>query len=58
MFPFISKELVEELNKRFPDLSPSIDETHTQLMWRGGQRSVVEMIIQLHEDQLSSDLGE
>lgn len=58
MFPYISKELVEELDKRFPDRSPTYDETHTALMWRGGQRSVVEMIKQLHEDQLSSDLGE
>lgn len=58
MFPYISKELVEELDKRFPDRSPAYNEAHTTLMWRGGQRSVVEMIKQLHEDQLSSDLGE
>ena len=58
MFPYISRELIEELDKRFPDRSPAYDETHTALMWRGGQRSVVEMIKQLHEDQLSSDLGE
>ena len=58
MFPYISNELIDELNVRFPKKSPLEDEDHSQLMWRGGQRSVVELLNQIHEDQLASHLGE
>ena len=58
MFPYISNELIEELNVRFPDKSPTENEELAQLMWRGGQRSVVDFLIQIHEDQMASQLGE
>ena len=58
MFPYTSEELLKQLDERFPDKSPSIDETYDALMWRGGQRSVVDFLNQIHEDQLASKLGE
>ncbi len=58
MFPYISNELIEELNVRFPDKSPTENEELAQLMWRGGQRSVVDFLIQAHEDQMASQIGE
>jgi hypothetical protein len=58
MFPYITNELIEELNVRFPDKSPTENEDYAQLMWRGGQRSVVDFLIQAHEDQMASQLGE
>ncbi|MDA8995193.1 hypothetical protein N9H36_00470 [Planktomarina temperata] len=58
MFPYITNELIEELNVRFPDKSPTVNEDYAQLMWRGGQRSVVDFLIQIHEDQMASQLGE
>jgi len=58
MFPYISNELIEELNVRFPDKSPTENEDYAQLMWRGGQRSVVDFLIQAHEDQMASQIGE
>ena len=58
MFPFISNDLIDELNTRFPEKSPHQDEDHSQLMWRGGQLSVVELLNQIHEDQMASQLGE
>ena len=58
MFPLISKELIDELNRRFPDKSPTLDEAERALMWRGGQRSVVEFLIKTFEDQERSRLGE
>lgn len=58
MFPHISNELMEELNQRFPNKSPDISETHADLLWRGGQRSVVDFLQKIFEEQSSSQLGE
>ena len=56
MFPYITNEVIEELNVRFPDKSPTANEDYAQLMWRGGQRSVVDFLIQIQEDQMASQL--
>ena len=58
MFPLITQELIDELNRRFPDKSPTLEEAERALMWRGGQRSVVEFLIKTFEDQERSRLGE
>ena len=58
MFPYITNEVIEELNVRFPDKSPTENEDYAQLMWRGGQRSVVDFLTQIHEDQMASQIGE
>ena len=58
MFPYISKELLDELNSRFRFQSPQYLEQHDILMWRGGQRSVVDFIQTLYEEQEASKLGE
>jgi hypothetical protein len=51
VFPYVSKELIEELNQRFPQKSPQKGEPHEDLMWRGGQRSVVEFLTLICEEQ-------
>ena len=51
MFPYTSEELLNELDKRFPEKSPTLDETYETLMWRGGQRSVIQFLRQQFEDQ-------
>jgi len=58
MFPLVSKELIEELDSRFPNQAPLLEEDYAKLRWRGGQRSVVEFLIKIHEDQIASQLGE
>jgi len=58
MFPYISKELLDELNSRFPVQAPQYLEQHDILMWRGGQRSVVDFIQTIYEEQETSKLGE
>jgi len=58
MFPYISKELLDELNSRFPVRAPQYLEQHDILMWRGGQRSVVDFIQTIYEEQEASKLGE
>ena len=44
MFPYISEELLIELDERFPNESARPDETINALMFKGGQRSVVEFL--------------
>ena len=56
MFPYTSEELLNELDKRFPEKSPTLDETYETLMWRGGQRSVIQSLRQQFEDQSKRQL--
>ena len=50
MFPYISNEVVEELNVRAPDKSPTANEDYAQLMWRGGQRSEIPLLRKQFEE--------
>jgi len=36
--------LIAELDENFPPLNPHPDDSHSQIMYRSGQRSVVEWI--------------
>jgi hypothetical protein len=56
MFPYTSEELLNELDERFPEKSPALDETYETLMWRGGQRSVIQFLRQQFEDQSKRQL--
>ena len=56
MFPYISEELLNELEERFSNQSPHLDETYQHLMWRGGQRSVVEFLRKQFKDQSQRQL--
>ena len=58
MFPLIPNDLIIELNRRFPNQSPMLGETHHELIWRGGQRSVIELLNKTFEEQDASRLGE
>jgi hypothetical protein len=55
MFPYISEELIKELQERFPHKSPHSHEAIEQLMFRGGQRSIVDFLITMQEEQLSKN---
>lgn len=39
--PTISKALLEAMDRLWPERSPNLSESHADLMWRGGQRSVI-----------------
>ena len=58
MFPYISQDILNELNNRFPVMAPQYLEQHDMLMWRGGQRSVVDFLTTLHAEQETAKLGE
>ena len=58
MLPLIPKDLLDELNRRFPNQSPQDGEIYQGLIWRGGQRSVIEFLNTVFEEQEASRLGE
>jgi len=55
--PYIPPELLNALNKRFPEQSAqSAGSSHEELMWLGGQRSVIRFLNQAAEDQTRNSL--
>lgn len=56
-FPYVSPELLEELKKRFPERSPQIGESHNDLLWRGGQCSVIALLESKFKDQAPKNRG-
>lgn len=51
VFPYVSAELIRALEERFPQRSPQKHESHEDLVWRGGQCSVVDFLRAEHDDQ-------
>jgi hypothetical protein len=43
-FPLVSKELLEELEKRFPDRLPDYMESNDSIRYRSGQVSVIRLL--------------
>jgi hypothetical protein len=48
---FVNKELIEHLNKLFPNKVPDISENERQIWFKAGQASVVSYLKQLLEEQ-------
>ena len=48
-YPHTADDLLEILKEAYPPTSPQQDETYEHLMFRGGQRSVVDWLIVLKE---------
>lgn len=42
--PTYSADLIEALDKQYPLRNPDVNDTEKQIMYRAGQRSVVEML--------------
>ena len=49
--PEIPKEIVDWLDQTFPVVSPKLDESEHQIFYRVGQRSVVDCLISMFEEQ-------
>ena len=49
--PPISVELINVLDKRFPDQCPKLDEIDRMIWFAAGQRAVVDFLIKQHKRQ-------
>jgi hypothetical protein len=50
-FPVVSKELIEELEKRFPDRSPDLSTPIDEIRYKSGQVSVVKLLRSMFDVQ-------
>ena len=51
-FPHITRALLAELEERFPARYPNLDWPDREIWYRAGQRSVVDFLIQLFDEQM------
>ena len=51
-FPFISRDLIEELDRIFPERSADLKWTDREVWFYSGQRNVVRILRSHHEAQL------
>lgn len=54
--PYISKELIEYLEKHFPDRMPPHTLSHQEFIRRAAEVNVVRHLRSLHEDQVQNSL--
>lgn len=50
-FPVVSKELLEELEKRFPDRCPELSASIDEIRFKSGQVSVVLFLRSIFDNQ-------
>lgn len=50
-FPTIPHDLMEELEKRFPEMTPPLTMSLEEIRWKGGQRSVVRFLRSQYDRQ-------
>ena len=53
-FPLLPRGLLEALDKAFPMRDPSIRDTHDTIMWRGGERQVVNFLREVEAAQAAN----
>ncbi len=53
-FGLTAKTLISKLDETFPKLNPIPEDTTNRIMYRAGQRSVVEFIYRLLEEETKS----
>ena len=50
-FPVITSDLLEEMDRLFPERSPDFKWSDKECFWSGGQRSVVRFLLQQYQIQ-------
>ncbi|MFB2563640.1 hypothetical protein [Rhizobium sp. IMFF44] len=50
-FPYIPKDLIEALDKRFPERTPSLKTSLDEIRWKGGERAVVRFLLEQYDRQ-------
>ena len=49
--PIITKEIIDYLDSLFPDKCAELDQTEKEVMYKSGQRSVVEHLLNKQSEQ-------
>jgi len=56
ILPALSQELINKLDKLFPDKCPLLTDTEREVWYKVGQRSVINYLQQTYDDQLEQDI--
>ena len=49
--PTYAIDLIEELNKSYPNKHPNLSDTEREVWFKAGQRSVVDALLSIAQDQ-------
>ena len=50
-FPTVPRDLIDALDKRFPEKTPSLTASLDEIRWKGGERNVVRFLLEQHRRQ-------
>ena len=56
VLPALSQELINKLDKLFPDKCPLLTDTDREIWYKVGQRSVINYLQQTYDDQLQDNI--
>ena len=56
VLPALSQELINKLDKLFPDKCPLLTDTEREVWYKVGQRSVINYLQQTYDDQLQDNI--
>ena len=56
VLPALSQDLINKLDKLFPDKCPLLTDTEREEWYKVGQRSVINYLQQTYDDQLEQDI--
>ena len=56
VLPALSQELINKLDKLFPDKCPLLTDSDLEVWYKVGQRSVINYLQQTYDDQLEQDI--
>ena len=54
--PALSQDLINKLDKLFPDKCPLLTDTDREVWYKTGQRSVINYLQQTYDEQLQQDI--
>ena len=56
VLPALSQDLINKLDKLFPDKCPLLTDEYRVIWYKSGQRSVITYLQQTYDDQLQNDI--
>lgn len=56
VLPALSKDLIEKLDKLYPDKCPLLTDDDRMVWYKSGQRSVINYLQQIYDEQLQDNI--
>ncbi len=56
VLPALSKDLIDKLDKLFPDKCPLLTDDDRMVWYKSGQRSVINYLQQIYDEQLQDNI--